>query len=157
MADRIMPTEPGWWWREEHGRRECVRVQWHALYPGEVVWFRDGRSQGFSVRPEDGWLAPVATPEEVDALRRNLDAARLDLRWYRGTPPDGWEDRPDGWVGPRVGRLAPAVSEALDGCAWWPELWDDDECAVWRGEAPVGLAEAMGQAKAALAARGGAA
>lgn len=84
------PTQPGWWWRESvPGYRECVRVQWHSLYPSEVVWYPTGRAQGQAVADDGFWLCEVPTPERIAAdaerLERYADALTR-IRWCESDP-----------------------------------------------------------------------
>lgn len=83
---RVLPTEPGWWWRHAYGEREAVHVIANngarSMPRGaDLVWFDASPSHhnerevvGWCAVTDDGeWLAPVApigsVPPEVYAGR----------------------------------------------------------------------------------------
>lgn len=79
----MTPDRPGWWWQQAKDGPRAVRVGTVGPESDPVlVWGAFDRT----VTPDDRWLAPVATPEEVAAL-----TAERDL-WERRARALGWTD-----------------------------------------------------------------
>lgn len=79
VSDRIVPTEPGWWWRldyhDDAEPRQVIRTTPRG--PLRLV-VSDGPHAGVALVDvyDDGrWLALVATLDEVADLRARLAAA----------------------------------------------------------------------------------
>lgn len=88
MAERIVPTAPGWWWRREAGG-EAWPVLVEYLNADCVLWWWDG--DGHDVVQDDGaWLAPVATPEQVAAMTAERDDLAAELAAARGEDIGEW-------------------------------------------------------------------
>ena len=68
-----MPRKPGPWWRSATELPVLVATTGHGL-----GWHDSERGEWRPVTPDGRWLAPVLTPDEADALRRERDEARAE-------------------------------------------------------------------------------
>jgi len=72
VTDRVVPTEPGWWWRElPSGAQVAVRISEHD----ELFYIGHGDGLPWPVTDDGRWLAPVLTPDEAATLRARAEAA----------------------------------------------------------------------------------
>lgn len=88
MNERVIPTEPGWWWASFCGQEpECVYVFFGG--GGDLIVDRDGTAAFDVVSTAFTWVEPVApigdlaaAESELDALKQRIAAAPV-VRLFR--------------------------------------------------------------------------
>lgn len=142
MADRIVPTSPGWWWADFYGNGKpgCVEVVADGT---RLAAYAAGDECEDPIENVPRFIAPVATPEQVAALTAERDDLAAELAAARGENIGEWECVVDMYVQRRYkSGVSPALVRHDDGVRWFPCVLDADEDEPFRGE-PTGVLAAM--------------
>ncbi len=75
---RPVPTEPGWWWRDDEENGPTPVAIWRAVRGDDRLWWEhvpdDGEPESYHVLDDGRWLAPVAPPDAAATLQAIADA-----------------------------------------------------------------------------------
>lgn len=89
MSERVVPTEPGFWWAKYKGCETVVTEVFHyGLNPEEIlIAFHPDRRRGWSRMESDSfeWIAPAEPPEAVAKLRKELADVTAERDRLRAT------------------------------------------------------------------------